>query len=67
MIYELLLVLCLSQNECITIKQQLSGGDCVVEAGRNIEKYGYDPDDPPYLRSEPTCTKIYEGDNVRHG
>lgn len=64
MVYELMLILCLSQSECITIRQQMSAGDCVAKLERQVEKYGYDPDHPPYLESEPKCTKLGEPDNL---
>ncbi len=64
MVYELMLILCLSQSECITIRQQMSGGDCVAKLKRQVEKYGYNPNHPPYLDGEPTCTKLGEFGNM---
>lgn len=46
MILELVLVMCLS--ECITVREQIE--DCYSEKHEYVQKYGFDPRDPPYLK-----------------
>lgn len=63
-IFELVLVSCLSANSCIVVREQMPEEECEAKMEQQIEKYGYDPDHPPYLEQEPTCTKLGEYDNM---
>ena len=63
MLVELVLTICMQTgSECATFRQQLSPAECVSKIRRSGEKYGYDPDSPPYIEYA-ECHKILESKN----
>lgn len=59
MIFELILILCMSPNECATDRTQMGPQVCIERSVEAWEKYGKDVDEPPYLRENPACVLRY--------